>query len=71
MREGKERGSDGKKREREGGGREGRGGKTSSLQRVNHSNLVLRYKKNLKKLYIVHPSRFIRVMMVLFKPFIR
>lgn len=31
----------------------------------------VRYKKNLKKLYIVHPSRFIKVMMALFKPVIR
>ena len=30
----------------------------------------LRYKKNLKKLYVVHPTNFIRVVMILFKPFI-
>ena len=29
-----------------------------------------RYKKNLKKLYIVHPTNLIRVGMILFKPFI-
>ncbi len=29
-----------------------------------------RYKKNLKKLYIVHPTNFIRMMMILFKPII-
>ena len=34
-------------------------------------SLTFRYKKNLKKLYIVHPTNFIRVMMVLFKPLIR
>ncbi len=29
-----------------------------------------RYKKNLKKLYIVHPTNFIRMMMILLKPLI-
>ena len=32
--------------------------------------LFYRYKKNLKKLYIVHPTNFIRIVMILFKPFI-
>ena len=30
-----------------------------------------RYKKNIKKAYIVHPTNFIRIMMTLFKPIIR
>lgn len=29
-----------------------------------------RYKKNLKKFYIVHPTNFVRMMMILCKPFI-
>lgn len=36
-----------------------------------YSLMPSRYKKNLKKLYIVHPSRFIKVLMTLFKPVIR
>ena len=39
---------------------------------ISHSktSLLYRYKKNLKKLYIVHPTNFIRFGMILFKPFI-
>ena len=31
---------------------------------------AFRYKKNLKKLYIVHPTNFIRMLMILLKPFL-
>lgn len=30
-----------------------------------------RYKKNIKALYIVHPTMFIKTLLILFKPFIR
>ncbi len=32
--------------------------------------MVFRYKKNLKALYLVHPTRFIRFIWNIFKPFI-
>lgn len=32
---------------------------------------VLRYKKNIKALYIVHPTMFIKTLLILFKPIIR
>ena len=32
---------------------------------------LLRYKKNLKALYIVHPTNFIKVLWTIFKPLIR
>lgn len=35
-----------------------------------YKELDRKYKKNLKKLYVVHPTNFIRIMMILFKPFI-
>jgi len=33
--------------------------------------VCVRYKKNLKALYVVHPTTFIRVIWTLFRPFIR
>lgn len=30
-----------------------------------------RYKKNIKALYIVHPTMFIKTLLILFKPLIR
>lgn len=30
-----------------------------------------RYKKNIKALYIVHPTMFIKTLLILFKPIIR
>ena len=33
--------------------------------------VCVRYKKNLKALYVVHPTTFIRVIWNLFRPFIR
>lgn len=35
------------------------------------SFLSFRYKKNIKALYIVHPTMFIKTLLILFKPFIR
>ena len=33
--------------------------------------VFLRYKKNIKALYIVHPTMFIKTLLILFKPLIR
>jgi hypothetical protein len=33
--------------------------------------LTHRYKKNIKALYIVHPTMFIKTLLILFKPLIR
>lgn len=35
------------------------------------SHLACRYKKNIKALYIVHPTMFIKTLLILFKPLIR
>lgn len=35
------------------------------------SYLACRYKKNIKALYIVHPTMFIKTLLILFKPLIR
>lgn len=32
---------------------------------------LCRYKKNIKALYIVHPTMFIKTLLILFKPIIR
>lgn len=36
-----------------------------------HDPLVCRYKKNLKALYVVHPTNFIRIVWNIFKPLLR
>jgi Rho GTPase-activating protein 1 len=41
----------------------------SSIRKM-YSELDRKYKKNIKKLYILHPTNFIRVMMSLMKPFL-
>lgn len=46
-------------------GWEGRRGGGRGLYHMLH-----RYKKNLKKFYIVHPTNFIRMMLILLKPLI-
>ncbi|XP_034382179.1 rho GTPase-activating protein 8-like isoform X3 [Cyclopterus lumpus] len=41
-----------------------------SVRRVRQENSFFRYKKNLKSLYVVHPTSFIRIVWNLFKPLI-
>lgn len=38
---------------------------------IHELNLFFRYKKNLKALYLVHPTNFIKILWNIFKPFIR
>lgn len=41
------------------------------LHHSQDSHLACRYKKNIKALYIVHPTMFIKTLLILFKPLIR
>lgn len=43
------------------------------LLKAVHAHLasLRRYKKNIKALYIVHPTMFIKTLLILFKPLIR
>ena len=36
-----------------------------------HCSRIARYKKNLKALYLVHPTNFIKIMWNIFRPLIR
>ena len=59
----------------ESGGSEAHGqgsasGAGCSALKSSHASL-LRYKKNLKALYVVHPTNFIKVLWTIFKPLIR